>query len=34
MEHGWMAEAPELHIRMIKAWIHDEQLPNELMDAQ
>ena len=30
MGHGWLAEAPDLHIRMVRAWIADEELPEEL----
>jgi pimeloyl-ACP methyl ester carboxylesterase len=31
MGHGWLAEAPELHIRMVRAWLQDEPLPAELL---
>lgn len=31
MGHGWLAEAPDLHFRMVQAWIQDEELPDELM---
>jgi pimeloyl-ACP methyl ester carboxylesterase len=30
--HGWLAEAPALHLRMVKAWIEDQPLPGELVD--
>jgi pimeloyl-ACP methyl ester carboxylesterase len=30
--HGWLAAAPELHLRMVKAWIEDQPLPDELVD--
>lgn len=30
MGHGWLAEAPDLHIRMVRAWLQDEPLPEEL----
>jgi len=26
-----LAEAPDLHFRMVQAWIQDEELPDELM---
>ena len=32
MAHGWLAKAPELHLRMVKAWIDDQPLPGELVD--
>jgi pimeloyl-ACP methyl ester carboxylesterase len=28
--HGWLAEAPDLHCRMVRAWVGDEALPQEL----
>jgi pimeloyl-ACP methyl ester carboxylesterase len=31
MGHGWLAEAPDLHIRMVRAWVNDESLPQELL---
>jgi pimeloyl-ACP methyl ester carboxylesterase len=31
MGHGWLAEAPDLHCRMIRSWIQDEQIPTELV---
>lgn len=31
MGHGWLAEAPELHCRMIRSWIQDEQMPTKLV---
>jgi pimeloyl-ACP methyl ester carboxylesterase len=31
MGHGWLAEAPDLHCRMVQAWLQDEALPEELM---
>ena len=33
MGHGWLAEAPDLHIRMVRAWVNDEPLPQELLAA-
>lgn len=29
--HGWLAEAPDLHIRMVQAWLSDQPLPAELV---
>ena len=29
--HGWLAEAPDLHIKMVRAWVNDEPLPQELL---
>ncbi len=29
--HGWLAEAPDLHCRMVQAWLHNEPLPEELV---
>jgi pimeloyl-ACP methyl ester carboxylesterase len=31
MGHGWLAEAPDLHCRMVQAWILDEEIPEELV---
>lgn len=31
MGHGWLAEAPDLHCRMVQAWLHNEPLPEELV---
>ncbi|MBN1874575.1 MAG: alpha/beta hydrolase [Anaerolineae bacterium] len=31
MGHGWLAEAPDLHIQMIRSWVNDEPLPQELL---
>lgn len=31
MGHGWLAEAPDLHCRMIRSWIQDKQIPTELV---
>jgi pimeloyl-ACP methyl ester carboxylesterase len=31
MGHGWLAEAPDLHIRVVRAWVRDEPLPPELL---
>jgi hypothetical protein len=28
--HGWLAGAPELHVRMVQAWISGQELPAEL----
>lgn len=33
MGHGWLAEATELHYRMVKAWFEDRKLPEELIAA-
>jgi pimeloyl-ACP methyl ester carboxylesterase len=30
MGHAWLAETPELHIRMVRAWLSDQPLPSEL----
>jgi len=30
MGHGWLAEAPDLHLRMVRAWLQDKPLPQEL----
>jgi pimeloyl-ACP methyl ester carboxylesterase len=27
MSHAWLAEAPDLHIRMVRAWLCDQPLP-------
>jgi pimeloyl-ACP methyl ester carboxylesterase len=29
--HGWLARYPDLHIRMVEAWITDRPLPPELL---
>jgi pimeloyl-ACP methyl ester carboxylesterase len=29
--HGWLGKAPELHIRMVDAWIKELELPHELL---
>jgi pimeloyl-ACP methyl ester carboxylesterase len=31
MGHGWLAEAPDLHCRMVRAWLQDEELPEALV---
>lgn len=31
MGHGWLAEAPDLHCRMIQSWLEDRQMPAELV---
>lgn len=31
--HGWMREEPELHIRMVEAWLKHKPLPSELIRA-
>jgi hypothetical protein len=31
MGHGWLAEAPDLHCRMVRAWLQGEQLPEALV---
>jgi pimeloyl-ACP methyl ester carboxylesterase len=28
--HGWIATRPDLHSRMVRAWLQDQPLPNEL----
>jgi pimeloyl-ACP methyl ester carboxylesterase len=28
--HGWLARRPELHVRMVEAWLTGQQLPAEL----
>ena len=33
MGHGWLAEAVDLHVRMIQAWLTNEPLPTELVPA-
>jgi pimeloyl-ACP methyl ester carboxylesterase len=30
MGHGWLASKPDLHARMVRAWIEDQALPVEL----
>lgn len=30
LAHGWLARAPELHVRMVEAWLTDSELPSEL----
>jgi len=34
MNHGWLAEAPEMHIRMVRTWLNDKPLPTELIRFQ
>jgi hypothetical protein len=34
MSHGWLAEAPDLHYRMIESWIQDKQMPAELVRSE
>jgi pimeloyl-ACP methyl ester carboxylesterase len=34
MGHGWLAEAPDLHFRMVRAWLQNEPLPEELARVQ
>jgi pimeloyl-ACP methyl ester carboxylesterase len=31
MGHGWLAEAPDLHCSMVRAWLQDELLPETLV---
>jgi hypothetical protein len=31
--HGWMSEEPDVHIRMVEAWLRERSLPNELIKA-
>ena len=33
MGHGWLAEAVDLHVSMIQAWLTNEPLPSELVPA-
>lgn len=33
MGHGWLAEAPDLHCRMVRAWLSDDVLPEELIEV-
>jgi hypothetical protein len=28
--HGWLGRAPELHVRMVEAWLTGKELPTEL----
>lgn len=28
--HGWIGELPDLHLRMLRAWFTDQELPSEL----
>jgi hypothetical protein len=28
--HGWIAREPELHVRMVEAWLTGQELPSEL----
>ena len=30
LAHGWLARAPELHVRMVEAWLTGRELPSEL----
>lgn len=34
MGHGWLAEAPDLHCRMVQAWLRDEPLPEGLVSFE
>lgn len=34
MGHGWLAEAVDLHIGMVRAWIGDQPLPQDLKEIQ
>ncbi len=33
MGHSWLFEAPDLHCRMVRAWIEGEELPGELIEV-
>lgn len=33
MGHGWLAEAPDIHCRMVRAWLNDDVLPEELVEV-
>jgi hypothetical protein len=28
--HGWLARRPDLHVRMVEAWLTEQELPAEL----
>jgi hypothetical protein len=30
LRHGWLARDPQLHVRMVEAWLTDRDLPSEL----
>ena len=30
LRHGWIARAPDLHVRMVEAWLTGRELPSEL----
>jgi pimeloyl-ACP methyl ester carboxylesterase len=30
LPHGWVAREPELHVRMVEAWLTGQELPSEL----
>ena len=30
LPHGWLARAPQLHVRMVEAWLTGQELPSEL----
>jgi hypothetical protein len=34
MSDGWLAEAPDLHYRMIESWIQDKQMPAVLVRSE
>ena len=33
MGHGWLAEAPDLHVEMVRAWVCEQPLPAALGDC-
>jgi len=33
MGHSWLYQDPDLHIRMVRAWLSDEELPGELLEG-
>jgi hypothetical protein len=30
LPHGWLAREPQLHVRMVEAWLTGQELPSEL----
>ena len=30
LDHCWQRKAPDLHIRMVEAWVNGQELPSEL----
>jgi hypothetical protein len=27
--HGWIGELPDVHLRMLRAWLAEQELPSE-----